>query len=75
MADTRRRDRLRDPHPLGCGFLVEPFEIGKPQGLEHDGPCLLGIDGLERHGNDLIAIQNGIQPPRVVRIVLTPDYS
>jgi len=28
---------------------------------------LHGVDGLYRHGNDLIAIQNGIQPHRVVR--------
>ncbi|MEE8118348.1 MAG: hypothetical protein V3T39_02190 [Gammaproteobacteria bacterium] len=31
---------------------------------------LYGIDGLYRHGNDLIAIQNGIQPHRVTRIEL-----
>ncbi len=31
---------------------------------------LLGLDGLVRFGNDLIAIQNGIRPHRVVRIAL-----
>lgn len=34
---------------------------------------LFGIDGLVRHGSDLIAIQNGVEPHRVVRLV--PDNS
>jgi sugar lactone lactonase YvrE len=34
-----------------------------------------GIDGLDRDGNDLIAIQNGVRPHRVVRITLAPDLS
>jgi sugar lactone lactonase YvrE len=29
-----------------------------------------GIDGLYRHGNDLIAIQNGIRPNRIIRMRL-----
>ncbi|MDX1509560.1 MAG: hypothetical protein R3358_14835, partial [Woeseiaceae bacterium] len=32
-----------------------------------------GIDGLYRHGNRLIAIQNGIQPNRVVEFELSDD--
>jgi sugar lactone lactonase YvrE len=32
-----------------------------------------GIDGLYRHGNRLIAIQNGIQPHRVVALSLSAD--
>ena len=32
-----------------------------------------GIDGLYRHGNRLIAIQNGIQPHRVVAMNLSDD--
>ena len=35
---------------------------------------LLSIDGLYRHGNDLIAIQNDIQPRRVVRLVMDGDF-
>lgn len=31
---------------------------------------LLGIDGLARHGNTLLAIQNGVHPHRVLRIQL-----
>ena len=57
----------------GRGVAAIDVETGDVRFLEHEGPCLLGIDGLERHGNDLIAIQNGIQPPRVVRIVLDAD--
>jgi sugar lactone lactonase YvrE len=32
-----------------------------------------GIDGLVRHGRDLIAVQNGIAVPRIVRLHLGPD--
>ena len=32
-----------------------------------------GIDGLYRHGDDLIAIQNGIRPHRVVILTLSAD--
>lgn len=40
----------------------------------HAGPtvALIGIDGLLFHRNTLIAIQNGINPHRVVRLTLTP---
>jgi sugar lactone lactonase YvrE len=33
---------------------------------------LLGIDGLTGHGQDLIAIQNGVRPHRVLRLTLAP---
>ncbi len=32
-----------------------------------------GIDGLTRHGRELIAVQNGIEPNRIVKLSLTPD--
>jgi hypothetical protein len=35
-----------------------------------DGVLALGIDGLSMAGHDLVAIQNGVAPPRVVRLVL-----
>ena len=38
-----------------------------------EGAVLLGIDGLEVHGSDLIAIQNGTNPTRVLRIHLGLD--
>ncbi len=59
----------------GRGVAAVDVETAEVRFLDHEGPCLLGIDGLERHGDDLIAIQNGIQPPRVVRIVLDADGS
>ena len=38
-----------------------------------DTVSLFGIDGLYRHGNELIAIQNGIRPHRVVALTLSDD--
>ena len=57
----------------GRGLAAVDTSSGEVRFPEHRGPSLLGIDGLERHGADLIAIQNGIEPPRVVRIVLGGD--
>ncbi len=37
------------------------------------GMMLDGIDGLAMHGRDLIAIQNGIGPVRIVRLVLSAN--
>jgi len=51
---------------------VDPTS-GELSFLDNRGPSLIGIDGLERAGADLIAIQNGVEPPRVVRIVLAED--
>ncbi len=38
-----------------------------------DDASLYGIDGLYRHGDSLIAIQNGIKPHRVVQIPLDSE--
>ncbi|HUF17535.1 MAG TPA: tetratricopeptide repeat protein [Thermoanaerobaculia bacterium] len=35
-------------------------------------PSLIGIDGLYRCGDDLLAVQNGITPNRLLRITLVP---
>jgi hypothetical protein len=48
-------------------------EVGSGRAQLVDPPkdaVLAGIDGLLAHGRDLIAIQNGIRPHRVVRIAL-----
>jgi hypothetical protein len=37
-----------------------------------DGLLVLGIDGLYRMGPDLIGIQNGVEPYRVIRLHLGP---
>jgi hypothetical protein len=34
--------------------------------------ALLGIDALLVHGDDLIAVQNGVRPPRVLRLEVDP---
>lgn len=39
-----------------------------------DSVCLLGIDGLSMSGRDLIVIQNGIRPHRVVRVRMTEGF-
>jgi hypothetical protein len=36
--------------------------------------AILGIDGIYRIGNDLIAVQNGITPSRVIRLKLGDDF-
>lgn len=38
-----------------------------------EGATVLGIDGLARHGDALIGIQNGLRPARVVRLWLDAD--
>ncbi|OYW78807.1 MAG: hypothetical protein B7Z26_09165 [Asticcacaulis sp. 32-58-5] len=35
---------------------------------------LFGMDGLARYGNDIIAVQNGIKPDRIVRLRMSPDW-
>jgi hypothetical protein len=34
------------------------------------GVTLFGVDGLYRHGADVIAVQNGIRPARILRLSL-----
>jgi hypothetical protein len=36
---------------------------------------LLGIDGLVRYGRDLIGVQNGVDPQRIVLIRMNPSWS
>lgn len=36
---------------------------------------VVGIDGLYRYKNDLIATQNGVEPNRVIRLALSPDQT
>lgn len=44
--------------------------IATPQGME-----LRGVDGVVRDGDDLIVVQNGVAPPRVLRLELNEDWS
>lgn len=53
------------------GLFRYEIEGGKLERVEVDDDiCAYGIDGLYRHRGDLIAIQNGIRPHRVVRLEL-----
>ena len=47
----------------------EIVEVAAPENT-----TLLGIDGIYRVGSDLIAVQNGIKPNRVVRLKLCSDW-
>ncbi len=47
----------------------EVSRLQRPEG----STTLAGIDGLYRHENSLMAIQNGIQPNRILRIFLSAD--
>jgi hypothetical protein len=53
--------------PLDGG---EPRKLGLPEGTSD-----YGIDGLYRYGDELVAIQNGIRPHRVVAFQLSGDGS
>ncbi len=39
-----------------------------------DGGSLLGISSLSRYGDDLVAIENGFKPARVLRLHMSPDW-
>ena len=53
------------------GLFVHDAESGKLSRLAvPENICVYGIDGLARYRDDLIAVQNGIKPARVVRIRL-----
>lgn len=52
-------------------FTVESFTpLAGPEGAE-----LRGIDGLARHGDHIIAIQNGTRTQRVLRLTMNADWS
>jgi hypothetical protein len=55
------------------GVLAVDPRTGRAQRLEQpDDAALLGIDALLVHGNDLIAVQNGVRPARVLRLTVDP---
>jgi sugar lactone lactonase YvrE len=56
------------------GLVRVSTRTGEMQRLAHaEGVSTYGTDGLMRHGKDLIVIQNGAQPHRVARLVLSGD--
>jgi hypothetical protein len=66
--------------PDGKGFIVADYSMGlffidrttkAMQRIDYaGGTTLLGIDGLIRNGNTLIAVQNGVAPQRILAIAL-----
>jgi hypothetical protein len=57
-----------------AGILVVDLKTHSVAPLTHrDDLCLVSIDGLYFREGSLIAIQNAIMTPRVVRLILSPD--
>ncbi len=80
--------RLRSPQgmavsPDGSALIIADYSYGLArfdfatgaldQLTYDDGAMLDGIDGLVRHGNDLIAIRNGVRPYTIIRISISPS--
>ena len=58
---------------VGGLFRVRLADYNVERVVADDTISLFGIDGLYRRGNELIAIQNGIQPHRVAAFTLGKD--
>ena len=58
---------------VGGLFRVRLNDYSVQRVVGDDETTLFGIDGLYRYGNELIAIQNGIRPNRVVAFSLGED--
>jgi hypothetical protein len=70
MAPSQDGDRLY-VSDYGLGIFVVDLRLRTKTLLSSRLPEMLdGIDGLVRHGGDLIAIQNGTEPRRILRLVL-----
>ena len=53
------------------GVAAVDLATGEVRWLPHPGNvAIIGIDGMYRAGRDLIVVQNGVTPNRVVRLVL-----
>lgn len=54
------------------GIVVLDLATGHRSPLPHpESLTLAGIDGLYRRGHDLVAVQNGLEPPRIVVFAMT----
>jgi sugar lactone lactonase YvrE len=67
-------------HLFMADYSTGLFDIDvKTKKVAHLGPIagqtLLGIDGLYFHKGNLIGVQNGVSPQRVVRISLSKDFA
>ena len=60
----------------GRGLASVDLASGEILWLTHpDDVTLTGLDGLVLHGRDLIAVQNGVEPNRIVRLRLDPTMT
>ena len=56
------------------GILAVDPATGSVRQLEQPAEAtLLGIDALLLHGNDLIGVQNGVRPARILRLTVDPE--
>ena len=56
------------------GIAIVELATGEVSRLTSDIPLMLdGVDGLWRHGNELIAVQNGTSPMRISAFTLSGD--
>jgi hypothetical protein len=58
---------------VGGLFRVRLSDYSVERVLSAESQSLFGIDGLYRYGDELIAIQNGIRPNRVIALTPAPD--
>jgi sugar lactone lactonase YvrE len=58
---------------VGGLFRIQLSDFSVTRVMADPSVSLFGIDGLYRHGNELIAIQNGIRPNRVAGFKLSED--
>jgi sugar lactone lactonase YvrE len=58
---------------VGGLFRVSLQDRAVQQVRSSESLTLYGIDGLYRHGDELVAIQNGIRPNRIVAFTLAED--
>jgi len=56
------------------GIAAVSIATGKVTWIAHsDSLALTGIDGMYRLGRDLIVVQNGLEPNRILRLTLDPQ--
>jgi hypothetical protein len=74
LALSAREDALYiADYSLGLLRLDLATPGARPRRLETPGASLVGIDGLVRWRTSLLAIQNGIPPPRILKLALSED--
>lgn len=71
VSDDGKRLYMADPERGVLGITLataQPFDVRVPEKLS-----LEGISSLRTLGNDLVIVQSGMNPPRVLRLPLSPE--